>query len=1044
MGSFFVDRPVFAAVISLIIVIVGAMMLATTPVTQYPDIAPPTVTVTATYPGATAEVVAKTVATPLEEQINGVERMMYLSSTSDSSGAMNLTVTFEPGTDSDMAQVSVQNKVSQVVQSLPEEVRPSVATAKKSGSFLLGISIYSPDDRYDPTYLGNYANLYLLDQIKRIPGASSAAIIPGPELAMRVWLKPDQMAALGVSSEEVTAAIRRQNRAYGIGTIGQAPAPPGTQQTFAVSARGMLADPAEFDEIIIRAAGEGSAIVRLKDVARVELAARDYAVVSRFNGKRSVTILVNQQAGANAIEVASQVRALLERLKPGFPAGIAYQVVLDTSSFTRASIHEVLKTFAIAVALVVLVVFLFLQSLRATLIPLLAVPIAIVGTFIGIKLLGFTTNMLTLFGLILAIGLVVDDAIIVVEKVAHNMATLGLPPLEATRQAMRELSGALLAIVLVLGAVFLPVAFIPGMTGTLYRQFAVTIAISMILSGLVALTLSPALAARILKPHGGEKRSFFRRFERWFSCLTSWYVTGVRWLITHRAAGVALFAGVLAAVLLLARIVPTSFIPDEDQGYLYVFSMLPAAASLERTGRVSGEILPLVRANPAVADLLQLDGMGQESTSSNSLAMVLLKPYDERTAPGRDAFSVVGDLGRKLARLREAHAVPMNPPAIPELGGMGGFEFYIQNKGSASPQELEKVTRAFIAAAGKRKELAGVTSSFSASQQQIYVDVDRARAELLGIRVSTVFETLQAYFGSLQVSTFVRSGRTCQVIVQADADYRDRPDDLTQVYVPTTLGTDLLPLSAVATVRYAAGPGSLPHFNGFPAAKLGGGKAPGYSSGQMIAAMEEVAQQVLPQGFAYQWGGQELEETRSGKTGTLAFTLGLVMVFLILAALFEKWTLPLGVVLSVPFAICGAQLSTLLSGLANDIYFRVGLLILVGLSAKNAILIIQGAADLLRTGLSPAEAALEAARQRFRPIVMTSLAFILGCVPMVFATGAGANSQHSTGTGVIGGMLASTLVASLFVPLFFVLLEEGRRIFGRGEVAAPGKEADRA
>jgi hydrophobe/amphiphile efflux-1 (HAE1) family protein len=1034
MGSFFIDRPVFAAVIAIVITLAGFMALKATPVSQYPDIAPPTIYVSASYPGATAEVVANTVAAPLEQQINGMDRMMYMSSSCSSSGSMSLTITFEPGADPDMAQVNVQNRVNQTLSLLPEVVgRQGVSVQKRSGSFMVVISVYSPDDRYDPVYLGNYTNLNILDQIKRIPGANLSSMFPQPDVAMRIWLKPDRLTQLAITAQDIASAISQQNKAFGIGSIGQPPAPQGTQQSFVVTTQGILTSPAEFDNIIIRAANEGSAIVKLKDVARAEVGAVDYSTATKVNGKKAVAIVVYEQPGANALETSRKVHALLVSLKKNFPDGMDYKVVLDTSKFTEASIEKVVHTFFEALALVVLVVFLFLQSFRATLIPILAVPIAIIGTYIGILLLGFTTNMLTLFGMILAIGLVVDDAIIVVENVAHNMATYGMTPMAAAKKAMEELTGALIAIVLVLGAVFLPTAFLGGMTGTLYKQFAVTIAISMVLSGVVALTLSPALAARILKPRYGEQKGFFMWFETGFSRLTDRYIGGVKWLINHRKIGLSIFAGILVVVLLLFKVVPGSFVPQEDQGYLFLDSTLPDAASMERTIAVSDRVVQLARSNPAIGDIAQIDGGG---TSNSAQLFAALKPYNERKDKGSDSFSVVKDLERKLSGIKEGTVYPMNPPSIQGLGSSGGFEFYIQNKGGGSPQELDKITGQFIAEARKRKELSGVSSTFSASQQQLYLDVDRTRAELMGIHVSTIYDTLQAYFSSSYVGQFVQYGRIWQVIMQSQPDYRDKPDDLTRAYVRSSSGS-MVPLSAVATVKYVAGPSVLPRFNGFPAAKLNGSQAQGYSTGQAIEAMEQVAKQILPDGYAYAWSGQALEEKKSGGTSTIAFAFGLIMVFLILAAQYEKWSLPVGVMLSVPFAICGALLLTWARGLENDVYFQVGLVTLVGLSAKNAILIIEFAADNLRKGMTPAEAAIEAARLRLRPIAMTSLAFILGCLPMAIASGPGANSLRAIGTGVIGGMLASTFVASFFVPLFFVVLESAGGVFSRKKGAPP-------
>ena len=1042
MGGFFIDRPVFAAVISIIISIAGLVCMAVTPVAQYPNIAPPTVQVSAYYPGATADVVANTVASPIEQQVNGVDGMSYMSSTSTSSGNMTLTVTFKSGTDPDMAQVNVQNRVNQAAAKLPDVVsKQGVTVEKRSQAFMMVISIFSPDERYDPVYLGNYTNLYILDPIKRIDGANLSTVFPTPDVAMRIWLNPDRMAQLGITTQEVTTAIQQQNKAYGVGSIGKAPSPETTQQTFVVTTQGMLATSAEFDDIIVRAAQDGSAMVRLKDVGRAELGSKDYNIVARLNGKTSSTIMVYQQPGANALKTSAEITKLLENLKKNFPAGMEYKVVLDTSIFTAASIEKVVHTFFEAVALVVLVVFLFLQSFRATIIPIIAVPIAIIGTYVGIYALGFSTNMLTLFGMILAIGLVVDDAIIVVENVEHNMASFGMTPIEATRKAMKELSGALVAIVLVLGSVFLPIAFLGGMTGTLYKQFAITIAISMTLSGVVALTLSPALAARILKPGHQEKKGFFKWFESSFTKLTNVYVAGVRWLLNHRTIGIGLFLGVIAAVVMLFKIVPGSFVPEEDQGYLFAGAIMPDAASLQRTGKVNAQARSLLQTNSAVEYVTQLDGYNLiDSTVKDNTALmfVTLKSYEERKGKEGTAFSVIKDLRPKLASLKDGFVFPISPPSIPGLGTTGGFEFYIQSKGGSSPQELEKVVKEFIGKTREQIELSGISTTFSASQQQFYLNIDRPRAELLGVPVSTIYDTLQSYFGSSYVSQFVQSGRLWQVIIQANAEYRDDPADLDQIYVQSNKGSTI-PLSEVAKVNYVAGANVIPRFNGFTAAKLSGSQAPGFSSGQAIAAMEKIAGEVLPEGYDYSWAGQAFEEKQAGGTSSLAFIFGLIMVFLILAAQYEKWSLPVGIVMSVPFSVCGALLLTWFMGLENDVYFQVGLITLVGLSAKNAILITEFAAENLRSGMSVVESAVEAARMRLRPIVMTSLAFILGCVPMAIATGAGANSLRAIGTGVIGGMLASTIVASFFVPLFFVVLESASGIFSRKKGA--GKQS---
>jgi hydrophobe/amphiphile efflux-1 (HAE1) family protein len=1026
--SFFIDRPVFASVISIVIVLGGYASLKVTPIAQYPDVAPPTVTVTARYPGATAEVVSNTVAAPIEQQVNGVDGMIYMTSTSSSSGDMNLIVTFEPGTDPDIAQVNTQNRVSQAMAELPQIVTAQgITTEKKSQAFMMVVSFYSPKESMSPVYLNNYVNLYVLDAVKRLPGANLSSMFPIPDVAMRVWLKPDRLAQMGISVDEVSEAISGQNQAFGIGQIGQAPAPAGTLQNFPVTSQGMLVQPSEFEEIIIRTGATGeAAIVKVGDVGWAELGAQNYSTSSKVNGDTAAHLVVYQQPGANAIATSERVRGLLGELEQAFPDDFEYRVVLDTSKFTEASIEKVVHTFVEAVILVVLVVFLFLQSFRATLIPAIAVPIAIIGTYIGIYALGFSTNMLTLFGMILAIGLVVDDAIIVVEAVEHKMATKGLSPKEAAKEAMSELTGALVSIVLVLSSVFLPVAFLGGMTGTLYKQFAVTIAISMAISGIVALTLSPALAALILKPGAHEKKGFFLWFENSFNKITDQYVKGVRWLIHHRAIGMGLFLATVLGVVTMFRILPGSFVPEEDQGYLFGVTMMPDAASLERTTAANDQATKALLTNDAISDTAQIDGyslIDSQYKTNAGLLFISLKPFEERDDPSLTSFGVLDDSRRLLGSVKDGVLFAISPPSIPGLGTTGGFEFYVQDRAGAGPTELQEVVSKFLAEAHERPELIGIATTFSASEQQLYLDVDRARAELLNLPVQTVYSTLQAYFGSLYVSQFTEFGRIWQVVIQAEPGYRDDPDDFSTIYLKSTTG-ETIPLSAVATSRYIAGPNVLPRFNAFPAAKITGNAAPGFSSGQAIATMEAVAGEILPEGYSFEWSGQAYEEKKAGGASSTAFIFGIIMVFLILAAQYEKWSLPLGVLLAVPFAILGALCLTWFRGLENDVYFQVGMVTLIGLSAKNAILITEFAVDNYRAGMPLEEAAENAARVRLRPIVMTSMAFILGCIPMAIATGPGANSLHAIGTGVIGGMLASTLIASFFVPMFFVILED--------------------
>ncbi|MCL6421101.1 efflux RND transporter permease subunit [Aestuariirhabdus haliotis] len=1033
--SFFIDRPIFSAVISIIIVLAGATAMSVTPIAQFPEIAPPTVTVSARYPGATAEVVANTVAAPIEQQVNGVDDMIYMSSTSSSSGDMTLTVTFEPGTDPDIAQVNTQNRVSQAMAQLPSTVSAQgVTTQKVSQSFMMVVGFSTPGGEMSTVELNNYVNLHVWDAVKRVEGANLSTVFPIPDVAMRIWLRPDLLAQMGITVSDVSRAIAGQNQAFGIGQIGQSPAPDGTLQNFPITSQGMLVKPEEFDQIILRAGtSDDAAIVRVSDIGRSELGGKNYAVNTKTNGKTSPVLVVYQQPGSNAIQTSNRVRALLEELQPNFPSGLEYEIVLDTSQFTEESIEKVVHTFFEAVVLVVLVVFIFLQSLRSTLVPIIAVPIAIVGAYIGIYGLGFSTNMLTLFGMILAIGLVVDDAIIVVEAVEHKMETKGMTAKAAAKEAMSELTGALVSIVLVLSSVFLPIAFLGGMTGTLYKQFAVTIAIAMVISGIVALTLSPALSAIVLKPRTSEKKGFFLWFDNTFEAITNGYVVGVRFLINHKYIGLGLFLAVVVGLVMMFRILPSSFVPEEDQGYVFGISMLPDAASLQRTSAFGDQAVKILREDPAVLAVSQMDGFSivdQQYRTNSGLMFVPLKPFEERHEPGMSSFDVIAKSRKSLGVLDQGVSLLVSPPSIPGLGSTGGFQFYIQDTQGKAPLELQAVVQKYLAGLRKRPELAALNSTFSAAERQLYLDVDRNRAELLQIPVQDIYQTLQAYFGSLYVSQFTDFGRIWQVIIQAEGEFRDDPVDFNKIYIKSKLG-EQIPLSAVATYRYDSGPNVMPRFNGFPAAQVTGTAAPGYSSGEAIAAMEAVAEDLLPDGYGFAWSGQAFQEKQAGGTATIAFAFGLVMVFLILAAQYEMWTLPIGVMMAVPFAILGALLLTWFRGLENDVYFQVGLVTLVGLSAKNAILITEFAVENHRNGMSLADAAAEAARVRLRPIVMTSLAFILGCVPMAIAVGPGANSLHAIGSGVIGGMLASTLISSFFVPMFFVIVESASGIFSK-------------
>jgi len=1034
---FFIERPILSAVISILITLAGAVAMSVAPIEQYPDMAPPQVTIDARYPGATGEVIANNVAAPIEAQLNGIDNLLYYYSTSSSSGNVQIVVVFKPGSNPDINQVNVQNRLSQAMPQLPSVVtQQGVTVDKKSPSIMMVVSVYSPDGRYDDSYIANYTNLYVLDELKRVPGANRSSVFGLPDISMRVWLRPDRMAQLGITVDEVSAAIQSQNQTFGIGQIGAPPAHAGVEQQYVVTAQGLLSKPEEFENIIVRTDKNGVAIVRLKDIGRAELNRRDYSMPSRMNGKTSTTIGIYQQPGANAVETARGVRAKMEEIKARFPTGLDYKIVLDTSQFTLYSIDKVVHTFFEAVILVVLVVYVFLQSLRATVIPILAVPVSIIGTFVGMHLLGFSINMLTMFGMILAIGLVVDDAIVVVENVEVNITKKGLSPLEASKQAMTEIAGALISIVLVLLAVFLPVAFLGGVTGTLYKQFAITIAISMVISGVMALTFSPALAAIIIQAHHGEKNRFFKSFEAAFERLQHGYVANAGRVLNAWPLALLAFGGVIAGVVLMFRILPASFVPEEDQGYFFVLAQTPDAASIGVTSQFSSELEKIILNDPAVQDVGTVNGYsfidGQQNNSA-ALAFGLLKPFEERKKdPNLSSFATLKRLNAQFYGQKGGVAFAVNPPSIPGLGTTGGFEFYIQNRGSGEPRATAAALQAFMAKARERPELQAVNTTFRANSQQLFVDLDRNRAEVLGVKVKDVFQTMQAYFGSAVAGQFSLFSRVWFVVLQADADYRISPKDFDAVYVRSSSGANV-PLSALITTRYVSSPKLVTRFNGFPAVKITGNQGPGYSSGDAIRAMEAVAKETLPGDFAYAWAGQALQEKESGSTSSSAFIFGLIVVFLLLAAQFEKWTLPIAVVLTVPFAVLGALLLTWLLGLENDVYFQVGLVTLVGLAAKNAILICEFAIERVHHGMKPREAALEAAGLRLRAIVMTSFAFILGCVPLATATGPGANSLRAIGTGVIGGMLASTLVAIFFVPLFFWMLESLSEKFEKKE-----------
>jgi multidrug efflux pump len=856
---------------------------------------------------------------------------------------------------------------------------------------------------------------------------------------MRIWLKPDRMAQLRISTSEVADAIKNQNQQFAVGRIGAPPTPYPVKQTFPVTT-GTITEPSQFDSMILRSSNADAALVRVKDIGRAELGAQSYSLRTGYQGQPATLIAVYQQPGANAIEVSKQVRATLEELSKEFPDGLKYDIALDTTLFVQASIREVVKTFFEAVVLVVLVVFIFLHSLRLTIIPTLAVPVSILGALVGMLVFGFSINMLTLFGMILAIGLVVDDAIVVVENTERNMEQFGLTPKEAAKRAMDEVSGPVIAVVLVLNAVFIPVAFLGGITGALYKQFAVTIAISVVFSGLVALTLSPALASILIQARQGPKKGFFKWFDDTLERLTGSYENGVRWFTHNWARGLIVFAVVVAGCVALFKLLPTAFVPQEDQGYLFVGYFLPDSASLDRTHAVGAQAAAIVGKHPAVANVTQVDGyslIDSQNKTNFGVLFVSLKDYEQRKGKDMSADAVIAASDREFPSVRGGLVRAVNPPAIPGLGVTAGFQVWVEQKGSGNYQQLSDVVEKVIAEAKKRPELAGVSTTIRTSGQQMLADVDREKAEVLGVPVQDAYSTLQTMFGSLYVSQFPRDSRLYQVVLQAEPQYRLTPEDVGRFYVKNRDG-DMVPLSALVSTRWVTGADLVTRFNNYPAIAINGAPAPGVSSGAALAAIRDVLEKQLPQGYGYEWSGEAREQVSSGSTSAIAFLFGLLFVFLILAAQYESWSLPVAVMMAVPFAIFGALAAIALRGIPNDLYFQIGLLTLIGLAAKNAILIVEFAVELNRKeGKSFFDAAVEAARLRLRPIIMTSFAFVLGTVPLAIATGASANSRHSIGTGVIGGTLAATLIAIFFIPMFFWLLETASaKFFGGRETKA--------
>ncbi|MBW6487844.1 multidrug efflux RND transporter permease subunit [Sulfurimonas sp.] len=1025
-SAFFIKRPIFASVIAIIVVLAGVISMRALPISEYPRVIPPQIVVSAFYQGASAETISKTVAAPLEQEINGAKDMLYMSSLAADNGSLSINIFFEVGTNPDDAKIDVNNRVQAALSKLPDQVqRQGVRVNEKSPDMLQVIILNSPKQTRDVTFLSNYALMNVVDSLKRVKGVGDVIIFGAKDYSMRIWIDPLKLKKYSLTVNDLVVAVREQNEQYAAGKLSAEPVSKSEMFTYTIETPSRFNEPSEFSEIIIRANEDGSAL-KLKDVATIELGSQSYDMKNKLNNSPAVPVAVFLQSGANAIETAKGVRETIATISESFVEDVEYVIPYDITDFVEISIQEVIKTFIEAIILVILIIFLFLQSWRATLIPILAVPVSIIGAFAGMYMLGFSINLLTLFGLVLAIGIVVDDAIIVIENVERHIKE-GLSPMEASLQAMKEVSGALVAIVLVLSAVFIPVAFLGGLSGEMYRQFAVTIVISLAISGFVALTLTPSLCALMLKPTHKEPKYFFKWFNATFDFLTRGYTGAVKLTIRYTLLSLLLFGGLVYITYDMFVNLKTGLVPSEDKGTVFVFSYNPPGSSLSRTDALTKEIYNIASKDKEnIANIVQFAGLDfiTFAQRTNAAATILkLQPWDERTKPEQHANAIAAQISKKLFATSDGFSFGVVPPPIMGMGVAGGFEMYVQNKTGSDIKELQKYVNEIIQKGNARAELVGVRTTLNTNVPKYKISVDTAKAKAKGINVDQIYQTLNATFGSFYVNDFNLLGRTYMVNMQAEESFRKSPEDLNNIFVRSKEG-EMLPLSSFVTLKQTTSADLVERFNLFSAAKVAGQNALGYSSGDALRAIEEVANEVLPEGYAISWIGTAYQEKQISSAGSLAFIFGIIFLYLILAAQYERWLMPISVILAVPFGVFGAVVANSMRGLENDIYFQIGILVLAGLSAKNAILIVEFAMQKREQGMELVEAVIEAAKIRLRPIIMTSLAFTLGVIPLAISSGAGAASRHSIGTGVVGGMLAATFLAIVFIPLFYILVSK--------------------